>query len=172
MSKILVAYATKYGSMQEVAEAIAEELRAGGVETDLRQAHDVRDVSGYSAVVVGGPFYYFWWHGDVRNFLKKNRKALERLPVAVFGGGPFNDDPKEFADVGAQLDKAVAKYEWLKPKASLVVGGKHDPSVLRFPDNNPAMKNIPPSDIRDFDAIRAWARTLPDVLGVETQPVG
>jgi menaquinone-dependent protoporphyrinogen IX oxidase len=92
------------------------------------------------------------------------------MPVAVFGGGPFNDDPTEFAEVRATLDKAVAKFEWLEPKAVLVVGGVHSPEKLRFPDNNPAMKNLPPSDVRDFDEIRRWARDLPGVLGV-AQPV-
>jgi menaquinone-dependent protoporphyrinogen oxidase len=171
MSKVLVAYATKYGSMMEVAEAVAEELRGIGVDAELLAAHDVDDVTPYSAVVVGGPFYYFRWHGDVRHFLKKHHKALAQMPVAVFGGGPFNNDPKEFADVRAQLDKAVAKFDWLEPKTSLVVGGVHRPERLRFPDNNPGMKNLPPSDVRDFDEIRQWARALPEVLGVVAQPM-
>jgi menaquinone-dependent protoporphyrinogen oxidase len=42
-----------------------------------------------------------------------------------------------------------------------VIGGKFDPNRLRFPWNLlPALRNMPPSDLRDWEAIRAWASRL------------
>ena len=47
-----------------------------------------------------------------------------------------------------------------------VFGGVFDPTGLRFPDANPAMKKLPPSDLRDWEAIEAWADSLPEALGL------
>lgn len=61
---LLVAYGSKHGSTQEVAEAVAERLRAGGREVDLRRAADVDDLTPYGGVVLGGSLYVGRWHED------------------------------------------------------------------------------------------------------------
>jgi len=163
---VLVAYATKYGATREVAEAVADTLTHLGVECEVCPAGDVRDLSGRSAVVLGSALYYFMLHGDAKRFLSRNRKALAGMPVALFALGPFNDTPDEMASARGTVDKYLAKTDWLSPVAVTVFGGRHDPANLRFPDNNPGMRNMPPSDARDWDAIRAWAASLPPLLGV------
>jgi len=167
MSSVLVAYASKYGSTREVCDAVADEMRECGCDVDVRCAADVKDLEGYSAVVLGTALYYFMLHGDARKFLRRNRKKLSELPVALFGMGPFNNDPAEFADVLKQIDRAVEKRPWLSPVAVTAFGGRFDPEHLRFPDNNPGMKSLPASDARDWDAIRSWAASLPALTGVE-----
>jgi menaquinone-dependent protoporphyrinogen oxidase len=117
-------------------------------------------MSGYSAVVLGGALYYFHLLGEARKFLGKHRKALGEMPVAVFGMGPIEDTPEQYAGAREMLDKALAKYEWLDPVSVTVFGGKLDPAALRFPDNNPAMKGIAAVDLRDWDAIGQWAREV------------
>jgi menaquinone-dependent protoporphyrinogen oxidase len=85
---------------------------------------------------------------------------MER-PVAVFALGPTHDphDEEEWRDSRAQLDKALAKFPWLRPVALELFGGKYDPTRLRFPINLLAGKE-PATDIRDWTAIRAWASDL------------
>ena len=51
---LLLAFATKHGSTQEVAESIAAILVASGNEVDVRAAEDVRDLSDYDGVILGG----------------------------------------------------------------------------------------------------------------------
>ena len=164
MSKpILVAYATLHGSTKEVAEEIAKTLRESGQAVDFQALKDVRSLADYSAVVMGAPFYMFRWHKDARRFLSRHREALQKMPVAVFALGPFNDVEKEWNDVRAMADKTLAKYPWLKPVSVEIVGGKFDPMHLKFPYNLiPAMKAMPVTDIRDWDKIRAWASALPE----------
>ena len=159
---ILVAYATTHGSTAEVAETVAETLREAGFAADARPARDVRNLAEYAAVVLGAPLYMFRWHKDARRFLSRHRGALTQKPVAVFALGPFNNEESEFQGAREQLDKALAKYPWLSPVAIEVFGGKFDPAGLRFPYNLiPAMKQMPVTDIRDWEAIRAWASALP-----------
>jgi len=87
-SQILIAYATKHGSTQEVAEAIATALRAEGHRVDVANAADVADVDRYATVVVGGSLYMGHWHHDPVAFLKQHQAALRHLPLAVFCHGP------------------------------------------------------------------------------------
>jgi menaquinone-dependent protoporphyrinogen oxidase len=162
MSKsILVAFATRTGSTKEVAEAIAEALRETSASVDLRPAREVRSLAGYRSVVLGAPLYMFHWHKDAQGFLNRHHEALTDLPVAVFALGPFHDEEKEWETIRKQLDGEVEKFPWLKPVAQEVFGGKFDPALLRFPLTLiPAMKKMPASDARNWDAIRAWARNL------------
>ena len=98
-SSILVAYATKYGSTQEVAEAIAATLREGGLAVDLQLLRQVKTLEGYGAVVMGAPLYMFRWHKDAKSFLSRHREALTKRPAAVFALGPTEDTPKDWQEV-------------------------------------------------------------------------
>jgi menaquinone-dependent protoporphyrinogen oxidase len=166
MASVLVAHASKYGSTQEVAEAVAVILREAGFEADVRPSRDVADVAGYSAVILGGALYFFRLHSDARHFLSRHRRVLTVVPVAVFAMGPINDTPEELDGARKHLERALAKYSWLSPASTAVFGGRLDPARLRFPDSNPAFKSMSASDIRDWDAIRAWAASLPGALGL------
>ena len=167
---VLVGYATRYGSTQEVAETVAATLRECGLAVDLEPIREVRAVAGYSAVVLGAPLFMFRWHKDARRFLSQNRKALVERPVAVFALGPTHDphDEEEWQDSSAQFDKALAKFPWLTPISRTLFGGKYDPAWLRFPINLLAGKE-PASDIRDWTAIRAWAEKLAPQLEPASQ---
>ena len=158
---ILVGYATRYGSTQQVAEAVAATLRENELEVDIQPMREVRTLAGYSAVVLGAPLFMFRWHKDALRFLSRHRQALTERPVAVFALGPTHDpyDEEEWQDSCAQLDKELAKFPWLTPVALEMFGGKYDPAKLRFPINLLAGKE-PASDLRDWTAIRAWASNL------------
>lgn len=166
MASVLVAYATKYGSTREVAEAIAAALQSQGVEAVVRPAGEVKGLEGYSAVVLGTALYFFRWRREAHRFLSRNRAALRDLPVAVFGLGPIEDTPEQFEGARAHLDKGLSKHAWLSPVSVAVFGGRLDPASLRFPDNNPAVRQMGPSDFRDWDAIDLWAVSLVGALGV------
>ena len=164
-ASVLVAYATRYGSTQEVAEAVAETLRDCGLGVDIQPMREVRTLEGYDAAVLGAALYMFRWHKDARRFLSRHRKALAELPVAVFALGPVHDpyEEEEWRDSRAQLDKELAKHGWLIPVALEILGGKFDPAKLRFPINLLAGSE-PASDLRDWEAIRTWASDLASKL--------
>ena len=160
-TSVLVAYATRYGSTQEVAEAVAATLRERGLAVDIGPMQEVRTLDQYGAVVLGAPLYMFHWHKDALRFLARHREALLPRPVAIFALGPFHADEKEFQEARGQLDKELVKFPWLIPAAIAIFGGKFDPQKLTFPYNLvPALKNMPASDVRDWTAIRAWASDL------------
>src|SRR5215467_1411636 len=166
-ASVLVAYASRYGSTQEVAEAFAATLRESGLEVDLQHLIQVHTIDQYRAVVIGAPLYMFRWHKDALNFLTRYRTILTAMPVAIFALGPFHADEEEFRGAREQLDKELEKFPWLIPTAIEIFGGKFDPEKLTFPHNLvPALKKMPASDVRDWTAIHAWASNL----ATELQP--
>jgi menaquinone-dependent protoporphyrinogen oxidase len=84
---IVVGYGTKRGSTREVAEAIAAVLRERGFAVELLPAQKVDGVGRYDGVVLGGALYAGRLQRDARRFLKRRRKELATLPVAVFALG-------------------------------------------------------------------------------------
>ena len=164
--KVLVGYASKYGSTQEVAEAIAATLREKGLVVDLKPMREVKTLEEYTAVVLGAPLYMFHWHKEARSFLSRHREALTKRQVAVFALGPLNDEEKDWKEIRAQFDKELAKFPWLTPIDVKLFGGKLNPEKLRFPDNIitilPAspLHKMPAIDVRNWTVIRTWASKL------------
>lgn len=161
-NKILLAYASVHGSTQEIAEQIAEAMRNEGLEIDMQPAKKIHDLAGYRAVVLGAPIYMFHLHKDALNFISRHKDTLvDGLPIAIFAGGPIEADKDQWGDIHKQLDQELAKFPWLKPIAVEIVGGRFEPTKLRFPYNLiPALKQMPATDLRDWTAIRSWASDL------------
>lgn len=153
--RLLVAYASKRGSTQEVAETIADTMKSAGREVELRRAAEIEDLRPYEGVVLGGSLYFGRWHEDAARFMSKHRRELSKMPVAVFALGPKTAAPDELGESRAQLDKALLKVPEVEPRSVAVFGGVIDPTKLRFPLNR-----MPASDARDWNKIEAWAKTI------------
>lgn len=167
-NKILVAYASKYGSTQEVAEAIVATLREEGFKVDIQPMKKVRSLEEYTMIVLGAPLYMGAWHKDARRFLSRHREALMERQISIFALGPFHApyDEKEWQASQGMLEKDLAEFPGLAPVAVEIFGGKFEPAKLGFTDklivSMPAspLHKMPASDLRDWTAIRAWANKL------------
>jgi menaquinone-dependent protoporphyrinogen oxidase len=157
-SSVLLAYATRFGSTQEVAEAITASLRADELEVDLQPMQEVKSLDRYDAVVLGAAIYNAKWNAEAHKFLSLYQDALSQLPVAIFTLGPLSPSDAAKRNSRRQLDSELAKYPWLKPVALEIFAGKYDPSKpgMSFFD-----RFLPARDVRNWEAIRAWARALP-----------
>ena len=83
MSKILVTYATMAGSTIEVAQAVGEEIAKSGVQVDVLPIGEIKSLKDYDGVVVGGPMI-MGWHREALRFLRRHRRELQQIPLAVF----------------------------------------------------------------------------------------
>lgn len=157
---ILLAYATRYGSTQEVAEAITTTLREDEIRVDIQAMQDVKNLDNYNAVVLGAAIYNARWHPEAHIFLSKYQETLKQLPVAIFALGPLSTSDAAMLRSRRQLDMELEKYPWLKPVAVEMFVGKSDPAKLGIFDRLFSK----PSDHRDWKAIRTWANALPALL--------
>ena len=163
MTRTLVTYASKRGSTQEVAAAIAASLRAAGHDVDLlsAEAAAVAGPDGYDSVVIGGSLYVGRWHADACRFVRRHRAALDRLPLAVFALGPRTLEAEDVAGSRKQLAGALKRLG-IAPRLVTVFGGAVDPAKLHFPFNR-----MPESDVRDWQAIDAWAAEVGSMISEE-----
>ena len=157
---ILLAYATRYGSTQEVAETITATLREVGLEVDIQPMRQVKTLDNYDAVVLGAAIYGTRWYPDAHLFLSQHQETLRQRPVAIFALGPLSSGDAAMRRSRRQLEGELAKYPWLKPVALEMFVGKLDPSKLGFFERLGSTA----SDHRDWEAIRAWANALPAQL--------
>jgi menaquinone-dependent protoporphyrinogen oxidase len=162
---LLVTWATRYGSTEEVAHAIADDLLRQGLAVNAQPMRDVRSLDRYNAIVLGCALYMGRLHKDARHFLASHRAELMQRPVALFVLGPIHADAKEFAEAEKQMKKELAKFPWFSPASQQVIGGRFDPERFGFPFNIlPALRKIPANDARDWTAIHSWAGNLPTAL--------
>ena len=88
MRKTLVAYATRTGNTEKVANYIAEGIRMSGQEADLKKIGDIEEIdsiANYDAYVLGCPTYHRDMIGSMKSFLFK----MENLELMGKVGGAF-----------------------------------------------------------------------------------
>lgn len=160
---VLIAYATRSGSTGEVAEAIGARMREAGLQVEVVPMRALKSIGERTAVVLGAPLYMGRLPRELHRFLARNRIALTGPKTWFFALGPIEGKPEEFAAARAQAEKHLANSAWFKPSELQVFGGKFDVNRMPFPfslaRHLPAFpaKNMPAKDIRDWDAIGAWA---------------
>jgi len=192
--RILLVCATRHGSTVEVADAIAEELRARGNDVDQRPAAEAPGPAGYDAVVVGGPMI-MGWHRQAVKYVKKHRGELERLPTALFitaasltGSGdsdvrgvPIVKDPwlakaprdaaklryrERYALPQHYLGDVLKKAAPMRPRSVAFFAGSLDLTTMNLLEKAFVLLVVgaTPGDGRNWKAIREWGAGLGEVL--------
>ena len=141
--KALVAYDTKFGNTQHVAELIAEGLQEAGVEVFVQHMNsvDFDDVDGYDVILMGSPNHIRRPTGTFNKFVKKLQKLeLKGKTLVAFDtysiGKP--EENVEMKPGGSQFQVALLKMEarlrkklpqlkLLTPGLSIAVVGQKGP---------------------------------------------
>ena len=127
--KSMVVYGSRHGNTQEIAEAIAEELRGHG-SVDLLAVEDAPGVlskKAFDLIVVGGPTEAHRMSLPVADFFKKIEPgALEGKAGAAFDtrlGLPMWLSGTAATGIAGKLREAGARV--MAPEASFIVVGKY-----------------------------------------------
>lgn len=152
VTNVLVAYATRHGSTEEIAGAVADELREHGVRVELRDAREVHDLLRYDAVVLGSAVYYGRWQRAAVRLLRRHRDELARLRLWLFQSGPLghSDDTQVPGSVRRLLPTLGAP-------APVTFAGRLDAGTSRGFVARKMVEHGRAGDFRDWDAIRDWA---------------
>jgi menaquinone-dependent protoporphyrinogen oxidase len=158
--RVLVAYASKHGSTQGIAERIAAILRASGLEVHLAAAADAGDPAGYDAFVIGSAVCASRWMAPASEFIRHNRALLAGRPVWLFSVGPVG----RRMPLPAALPPALAAVGGsIGARDHHIFRGAIDPSKLRSAEHLIRLF-LPQGDFRDWPDIEAWASGIASEL--------
>lgn len=161
MSRTLVAYASRMGGTEGIAQAVADELRAAGLVVDLMPAAGVHHLTGYDSVVLGSAVYSGRWMRPARALLKQlvaSRHVGHQVRVWLFHSGPLGPGQAQ-ASVPAP-GKVAAYAIALSADQPKTFGGRIEPATARGFLAGSMAKGDLAGDYRDFPQITEWARTI------------
>jgi menaquinone-dependent protoporphyrinogen oxidase len=168
--KMLVVYASMFGSTGQVAVTIGEELCKDGYAVDIRLPSHVTSLDGYAAVVVGSCVKGSAWLDVAVNFVKLNRQALSKVPVAYFLTCmrlAARDDEAAQRLVAGWLDPLRKDVPEVKPLSIGAFAGALDFKKLSAIQRvmYPIIAgNSHEGDFRNFNQIRTWSVGLRTTL--------
>jgi menaquinone-dependent protoporphyrinogen oxidase len=168
--KFLVTYASRTGTTQGVAEAIAKTLTEGGASVDVKPMSAVSDLSAYSAVVAGSAIQASSLLPEVVDFVRVNQRVLSQKPFAFFlvcltlamtNGEKYRPMVADFSKPVRSMVKPVSEAQFagtlnFKKLPSMGDRIKFGISVL--------LGIWKTGDHRDWGAINAWAASLKSQL--------
>lgn len=168
--RILITYASRSGSTAEIAAAIADTLQHENAPVELLPLDDVRELSRYCAAIIGSPIRKSEWLPEARQFIQAHRAELTRMRVATF------TVCITLAMSNAEQYRRAVKT-WIAPvRAELspvsegLFTGMLDFSKLRWSWDTLLLRAtvavgiFPKGDRRDWNAVHAWAASLPQLL--------
>ena len=159
--KVLVTYASKYGSTGGVADAIGKELCSKDVTSDVALINNAGNIGSYQGVVIGSAIYMGKWMSEAVDFVKKNKDTLRQMPVAYFLVCMTLSKPTEEnrAKVLSYMDSILKAVPEIKPVGIGTFAGALDYNNLSWLNKKILKsKGTPEGDFRDWKAIQAWAR--------------
>lgn len=167
--KILVAFATKYGATQGIAERITAQLIAEGHDAEAKPVTDIATVVGYEAFVVGSGAFFGKWQNEAHEFVARNAAVLAGHPTWFFSSGPVGPDALD--DKGREQTKMAIPTDFGEFRGTIhardekVFFGAFDPDkvpvlVKAMRIMPAARKVLPAGDYRDWAAIDGWATAI------------
>jgi len=158
-NRVLVTYASYFGSTADVAATIGETLGANGITVDIKPINENPQINGYQAVLIGSAVQYATWLPEAVDFVKTNRQELSQLPVAFFSVHIQNTGGDE-----ASRRNRLAYLDEVRPFAQPVsegfFAGKFDRRGAALMIPGLIARFVPPLDFRKWKIIRAWAENV------------
>lgn len=159
---ILVAYASKHGSTEGIAEHIARRLTERGLTVEVREAEKVVDLGVPDAVILGSAVYAGSWMKEASEFARRFVDTLSAVPVWLFSSGPLGEKVEDEEEQPRQLAEL---RESVRPRGHEMFFGALDRAQLSFGERMIAKAvKAPEGDFRDWDAIAAWADAIASEL--------
>ncbi len=160
--KVHVIVASRHGSTTEIAEAIAEALRAHDlcvsvIELTPDPPADLR-LGPRDAVVLGSAIYAGSWIKAARRFLKLYGDQLNPHRTWLFSSGPLGSDADPSTEVaGLDLDTPAVDHHvfcGMLDRERLGVGEWLVAAAVRAPEG----------DFRDWEEITEWSGRIAEQL--------
>jgi menaquinone-dependent protoporphyrinogen oxidase len=141
--RVLIGYASRFGSTRDIANRIADTVRTDGSDVDVRSVDEISDCDSYDAVVFGSAVYDGSWTPEATELMRRHAAVLARKPLWLFSVGSFGDRHPILGGLIKKEPKEISEFEQtLHPRDYRVFAG-----------------------VIDLDRWPAWGRLLFKALG-------
>ena len=163
--KILLTSSSKHGSTDEVAEVIAERLRAAQIDVETKRPEDVDSVEEYDAFILGSAVYMTTWMPEAVDFTTRFHDVLRARPVWAFSVG-LSGLPKGKVSDPTRIGPVLLAID---PEDHMTFAGRFDPSKLSLRERSIAkLGGASEGDYRNWDEVREWADAIATSLYDDT----
>ncbi len=160
MARVLVAYASKRGGTQEIAEAIAKRLAKRGAAVDIVEAGRAHHLAEYDAIIVGSSLYGGHWRKSAIRALRRVAHLAVPPRLWLFHSGPLAELASDPQPLPARVFNLV---QALGNPPVTTFGGRLAPEAHGFLAEA-MVRNGKAGDWRDADAVAAFADGIADTL--------
>ena len=186
--RILIAFASRFGSTSEISQEIGDILKQEDFKVDLidlkGNSGNIPNLSDYEGVIVGSGIRMGRWTKEGLKFLQKNRNELNKKHFGVFvcSGKAANPETYDLARKN-YLETPLRKLELLRSDVMIeAFGGVFDLSASNHYSffEKKMLKRIAKSsagfivqdgkmnDFRNWQLIREWATAFGDRIKAAT----
>ena len=160
--KVLVAYASKYGATEEIAERIGLILSQAGLLVDVSPVNEVVTLETYHAIVMGSAVYLGQWRRSAAKFLRKNKHELAKKRVWLFSSGPTGKgNPVEIMKGWKYPPTLQLSISAIKPCDIALFHGQLNLEKMNMIERFVISKiKAPVGDFREWDVIENWAKSI------------
>jgi len=156
MTDVLVAFASRHGSTDELAHAIGLELTAAGLSVEVRPMDEVEDLEEYPALVLGSAVYMGSWLPAARAFVERHERQIGERPTWLFSSGPLAEPVN-----GVDRFDATRLVGATHARDHHLFGGKLDRGALSRRERVVArLVRAQDGDHRDLPVAAAWATAI------------
>jgi menaquinone-dependent protoporphyrinogen oxidase len=168
MSKLCIAYVTKTNTTKEIAEEIAKVAREKSWEVKVLPVSAIDDPEEFDAILIGAPINGMQWLPEAIEFVENNQVALKKISTSYYlVSYLMNSGGKRWKKM---IDKSLKKVSALvKPLMIGKFDGRVEDEFGTIPRLLFGLKKDTPLDLRDWDAIRTWAREYLEELEVSSR---
>ena len=165
-TKILIVYESEFGSTKEVAEFIGRNYCHKGVSVDVQWAQNIKNIQGYSGVILGSAIHYDDWMGSMKKFVKAHEDMLMSMRVGYFFTCMTlsRGSEKSIQEAQSYANK-LKSFSKITPHSIGQFAGVLDYGKMSFIHRMMAkpifaMLGIKEGDYRDWEQIKGWSDTL------------
>ena len=165
--RVLIAYASMYGSTGGIAKNIGQVLCRKGAQVDVLHIENIREPKDYHAIIVGSAIRSSKWLPEAVEFVETNKRAFREKPVAYFLSclTLCRSNEKTLCKAKTFLNLVREKVPEVKPIDIGLFPGVLDYSKMSFPiriimKRKMKQKDVKEGDYRNWASISAWASSL------------
>ena len=186
--RVLIAYASRFGSTSEISQEIGDILRQENFTVDLidlkGNSGKIPNLTDYEGVLVGSGIRMGRWTKEGLNFLEKNRKELNQKHLGLFVSSGEAANPQTYEKAKKKyLEEILRKMGLLQSDVMIeAFGGVFDLSASNHYSffEKKMLKRIATSsagfvvqdgkmnDFRNWQLIREWATAFGDQIKTST----